>query len=155
NLIDEKSETFIWTAHTESLNFRLATWLEKTEEILYASERDGWRHLYLIDPCEGKVKNRITQGEWVVRGIEHIDEANRQIWFRASGKNPDQDPYFLHHYRVNFDGTGLVALTEGNGTHTVQYSPDRKYLIDTYSRVDLPPVHELRRTSDGTLVCEL
>ena len=50
--------------------------------------------------------------------------------------NPGQDPYFIHYYRVNFDGTGLVALTEGDGTHTVQYSPDRKYLIDTYSRVD-------------------
>ena len=87
--------------------------------------------------------------------IDRIDEAKRQVWFRASGKNPDQDPYFLHYYRINFDGTGLVALTEGNGNHTVQYSPDRKYLIDTYSRVDMAPVHELRRVSDGKLVCKL
>jgi len=50
--------------------------------------------------------------------------------------NTDQDPYFIHFYRVNFDGSGLVALTEGNGNHSVQYSPDRKYIIDTYSRVD-------------------
>src|SRR5262249_32429042 len=55
----------------------------------------------------------------------------------------------------NFDGTDLVALTEGNGTHTIRYSPDRKYLIDTYSRVDLAPVHELRRVADGKLVCAL
>ena len=55
----------------------------------------------------------------------------------------------MHYYRVNFDGTGLVALTAGNGSHSVQFSPDRAYLIDTYSRVDLPPVHELRRCSDG------
>ena len=54
-----------------------------------------------------------------MRGVDRVDEEKRQIWFRASGKNPDQDPYFIHYYRVNFDGTGLVALTEGNGTHTV------------------------------------
>ena len=91
----------------------------------------------------------------MVRGIEKIDEEQRQIWFSASGRNPKQDPYFLHYYRVNFDGTGLVALTEGNGNHRLQYSPDRKYIIDTYSRVDMAPVHELRRVADGGLVCKL
>ena len=131
NLIDEKSETFIWTAHTENLNLTRVNWLEKTDEIIYVSERDGWRHLYLIDAEAGNVKNQITKGEWVVRGIERIDEDNRQIWFRASGRNAGQDPYFIHYYRVNFDGSGLVALTEGNGNHTVQYSPDRKFVIDT------------------------
>jgi len=91
----------------------------------------------------------------VVRGIERVDEEKRQIWFRACGKNPKQDPYFIHYYRVNFDGSDLVALTEGNGTHTAQFSPDSKYLIDTWSRVDAAPVHELRRCSDGKFVCEL
>jgi len=155
NLIDEKSQTFIWPAHTEAVNLDAVTWLEKTDEIVYASERDGWRHLYLIDAREGKVKNQITKGEYVVRGVDRIDEQGRQIWFRASGKNAAQDPYLIHYYRVNFDGSGLVALTEGNGSHTIAYSPDRKYLIDTYSRVDLPPVHELRRVADGKLVCPL
>jgi dipeptidyl aminopeptidase/acylaminoacyl peptidase len=61
----------------------------------------------------------------------------------------------IHHYRVNFDGTGLVALTEGDGEHTLIYSPDRKYIIDKYQRMDLPPVHELRRVEDGKLVCKL
>src|SRR5262245_53274643 len=155
NLIDETTQTFIWTAHTENVNLSLVNWLSRTDEIIYASERDGWRHLYLIDAAEGKVKNQITKGEWVVRGIDSIDDASRQIWFRARVRNPDQDPYLIHHYRINFDGTDLVALTEGDGNHTVQHSPDRKYLIDTYSRVDMAPVHELRRVADGKLVCEL
>jgi len=154
NLIDEKSETFIWTAHTEGLNLRYVNWLEKSDEMIYVSERDGWRHLYLVDTKEGRIKNQITKGEFVVRGIDKIDEENRQIWFRACGKNTDQDPYFIHFYRVNFDGSGLVALTEGNGNHSVQYSPDRKYIIDTYSRVDMPPAHELRRVSDCGLICK-
>src|SRR5262249_8393119 len=84
-----------------------------------------------------------------------IDEETRQIWFHASGKNADQDPYFLHYYRVSFDGTDLAALTEANGNHRVDFSPDHRYLIDTYSRVDMPPKHELRRAVDGKLVCTL
>ena len=155
NLIDEKTETFIWTAHTESMGVSLVSWLDSSEEIVYASERDGWRHLYLVDAEKGEIKNQITSGEYVVRGIDRIDEEKRQIWFRASGKNADQDPYLIHYYRIDFDGGNLVPLTEGNGNHTVQYSPDRQYLIDTYSRVDLPPVHELRSAKDGKLLCEL
>jgi dipeptidyl aminopeptidase/acylaminoacyl peptidase len=155
NLIDEKTETFIWTAHTENLDLRLVNWLDKSDEILYVSERDGWRHLYLIDAAKGEVRNQVTKGEWVIRGIDLIDEDARQVWFHVCGKNAGEDPYFVHYYRVNFDGSGLVALTEGNGTHSIQYSPDRRFLIDTYSRVDMAPVHDLRRVSDGKLVCPL
>jgi dipeptidyl aminopeptidase/acylaminoacyl peptidase len=155
NVIDEKSRTFIWTAHTEEMNLAIVNWLEKTDEILYASEQDGWRHLFLSDVQQGKIVKQITKGEWVVRGIDRIDEEKREIWFTASGMNADQDPYFIHYFRVNFDGSGLVALTEGNGNHSVQFSPDRKYLIDTYSRVDAAPVSKLRRTSDGKLICAL
>ncbi|MCH8829120.1 MAG: prolyl oligopeptidase family serine peptidase, partial [Planctomycetes bacterium] len=153
NIIDEKTETFIWTSH--SRRGRLVTYLDRSDEIIYTSERDGWRHLYLIDAKSGKLINRITKGPWIVRGIDKFDEQKRQIWFRGSGRNPGQDPYLLHFYRVNFDGSGLVALTSGNGNHSIQYSPDRRFLIDTYTRVDLPARHELRRVSDGKLVCEL
>jgi len=154
-IIDEKSDTFIWTAHTESIRMSRVNWISDTNEIIYVSERDGWRHLYLVDAETGKFKNQITKGEYVVRVIDKIDEENRRIWFRACGRYPDQDPYLIHHYRVNFDGTGLVALTAGNGNHSVQFSPDRRYIIDTYSRVDMAPVHELRRTSNGKKVCDL
>lgn len=155
NLVDERSDTFIWTAHTENLDLNLVNWLTNSQDLVYVSERSGWRHLYLVDGVAGGVKNPITAGEWVVRGIDRIDETARQVWFRASGVHPDQDPYLVHFGRVNFDGTGLTWLTAGNGQHTVQYSPDRRYLIDTYSRVDLAPVTELRRVSDGALVCPL
>jgi dipeptidyl-peptidase 4 len=155
NIVDEKTDTFIWTAHTEMLDLNLVNWLTNTDEMIYVSERDGWRHLYLVDLKEGKIKNQITKGEWVVRGIDRIDEEKRQVWFHAGGMNVDQDPYFLHYYRINFDGTGLVALTSGNGNHSVQFSRDRKFLIDTYSRVAAPPVNDLHRVSDGKLVCTL
>ena len=153
NLIDEKSDTFIWTAHTENVAMSWITWLTNSDQVIYASERDGWRHLYLVDT--NGAMSQITKGNWVVRGLDRIDEENRQLWFRASGKNADQDPYFIHYYRINFDGTGLLALTEGNGNHLIDYSPDRKYFIDTYSRVDAAPVHELRRAADGKLITQL
>jgi dipeptidyl aminopeptidase/acylaminoacyl peptidase len=155
NVIDEKSDTFIWTEHAKDLGVPLVNWLTKTNEIIYVSEKDGWRHLYLIDVASGEIKNPITKGELVVRYVDRIDEDKRQIWFRGSGLNSGQDPYLIHYYRVNFDGSDFTAMTEGNGYHKIQYSPDRKFIIDTYSRIDMAPVHELRRVSDGKLVCEL
>jgi dipeptidyl aminopeptidase/acylaminoacyl peptidase len=83
-----------------------------------------------------------------VKLVDSVDVANRQIYFRALGVNPDQDPYFFHYYRINFDGTGMVAYTEANGSHNIVWSPDRRYYVDTYSRVDMPPVVELKRASD-------
>ena len=62
------------------------------------------------------MKNQITTGQWVVRGIDRLDETNRQIHFRASGVYPDQDPYLTHFGRVNFNGTGLVFLTSATET---------------------------------------
>jgi dipeptidyl aminopeptidase/acylaminoacyl peptidase len=125
------------------------------KEIIWLSERDGWHHLYLIDGVTGKVKNQITKGDWLVRAIEKVDEEKRQIWFGASGMYAGKDPYLIHHYRINFDGTGLTTLTQADANHDVSYSTDMKYFVDTYSRVDLPTVSELRRASDGSLVAEL
>jgi dipeptidyl aminopeptidase/acylaminoacyl peptidase len=149
-IVDERSETFIDYAHKTFTRY-----LDATGEIIWMSERDGWNHLYLYDARTGAVKNPITRGEWVVREVDRVDEAARQIWFRAGGIYPGQDPYYVHYCRVNFDGTGLVRLTEGDGTHSIEYSPDGRYYLDTWSRVDLPPVTELRRSEDGKLVCEL
>ena len=125
------------------------------KEIVWMSERDGWNHLYLYDGLTGIVKNQITKGEWVVRSVDKVDEQARQIWFRASGMAPGRDPYFINAYRIQFDGTGLMALTEGDVNHTVTYSDDMKYFVDTYSRVDLSPVTQLLRSSDRKVLMEI
>jgi hypothetical protein len=95
------------------------------------SERDGWNHLYLYDGAAGKVKNQITKGNWVVRGVDHVDDEKRQIWFHASGMYAGKDPYFVSYYRINFDGSGLTLLTPGDGNHTAAFSEDGKYFVDT------------------------
>jgi len=149
-IVDEHSQTFIDYSGKE-----FSQYLDASHEIIWMSERDGWNHLYLYDAATGTVKNQMTKGEWVVRGVDFVDETNRQVWFRAGGIVPGQDPYYIHYCRVNFDGSGLTVLTEGDGTHQADFSPDRKYFVDTWSRVDAPSVTELRRTSDGKRVCEL
>lgn len=149
-IIDEQSKTFIDYAGKFFLHY-----LDDTGEIVWMSERDGWNHLCLYDARTGEVKNPITHGPWVVRGVDSVDAAKRQIYFHAGGIDPQQDPYYVHYCRVNFDGTGLVRLTEGDGTHSIQYSPGRRFILDACSRVDLPPITELRRVEDGKRICEL
>ncbi len=149
-VIDEQSKTFL-----DYNSKYFAHYLDSTNEIIWMSERDGWNHLYLYDAAAGRVKNQITKGRWVVRGVDRVDNEARQIWFRAGGIHAGQDPYYVHYCRINFDGSDLVCLTDGDGTHAIEYSPDRRFLLDTYSRVDMAPVIELRRTSDGKRLCQL
>lgn len=125
------------------------------KEFVWMSERDGWNHLYLIDGATGAVRQQITKGAWAVRGVPRVDEERRQIYFSAGGMDVGKDPYLLHYYRIDIDGTGLTPLTPADADHQAAFSPDLKFYVDTYSRVDTAPVSELRRTSDGGLVAQI
>ena len=149
-MIDEAPETFFCYSGKK---FRQD--LKDGKEIVWMSERDGWNHLYLFDGATSKVKNQITKGNWVVRGVEHVDAAKRQIYFRASGMYAGRDPYFVHYYRINIDGSGLVSLTDADANHSVSFSADFKQYVDTYSRVDMPPTSVLRSVADLNKVQEI
>ncbi|MEF8846221.1 MAG: DPP IV N-terminal domain-containing protein [Bacteroidales bacterium] len=151
-LIEEKSNTFVDYSSTGKL-FRRD--INDGEEIIWTSERDGWNHLYLFNGKTGELKNQITQGEWVVREVEHVDEENREIYFRASGRNDDEDPYLIHYYKVNFDGTGLMEFTPEKANHKATFSADRKYYVDHFSRADKAPETVLRRSTGGEVVMTL
>jgi len=147
-VIDEQTKTFIYT------NRIFTHYLPATNEIIWSSEKDGWYHLYLADDRSGDSK-MITQGNYVVRNIDSVDEKKRQIWFSASGMNPNEDPYFEHYYRIDFDGKNLVALTNEPANHKVVFSPDRKYFLDTYSTIDQAPQTILGRTETGKKIADI
>ena len=148
HLADEQVSTFFYYRR----KFRQD--LNDGAQMLWVSERDGWRHIYLHDD-KGRIVRQITKGEWVVRDVDFVDQENGVIYFTASGFVPGEDPYNIHYCRIGFDGNGFEDLTPENGNHILSFSSDRKYFVDVYSRPDCPPVSQLRLTSDGSVVAEL
>ena len=148
-LIEEKEEKYVNYPRI----FR--HYMSDGKRIIWSSERDNYNHLYMYDRATGRPTHQITKGEWYVRGVQYVDEANQQIYFSANGMNKDEDPYLIHYYRIGFDGKGLTALTPEEGMHNAWYSSDYKYLVDVYSKVDQAPVAVLRDARDGKIIMPL
>ena len=129
-------------------------YLDKTNELIWYSERDDWGHLYLYDITTGQLKNQITKGAFVVTQLLKVDVANRVLYFYANGRETGRDPYFSHFYRINFDGSNLTLLTPEDGNHAVSISTDGKYFTDNYSKPNVPPVAVLR-DMQGRLITTL
>ncbi|MFI4860435.1 MAG: prolyl oligopeptidase family serine peptidase [Phycisphaerales bacterium JB063] len=150
-VIDESPETFFCYSGKCFSHYR-----DEPGRIVWMSERSGWNHLYQYDWHTGEVEHAITSGEWVVRSVERVDDERGVVWFWAGGVQAGQDPYYLHYCRASLDGSGVTPLTASDGTHTaVSVSPNGKYLVATWSRVDHPPVHELRSAESGERIAEL
>jgi len=147
-IIHETSPTFI---HYGALyNYTL-----ENGEMLWISERDGWRHLYLFDSRTGQMKRQLTRGEWIVKSVVHVNESNRTVLFRGCGRDPGEDPYFEKYYILNIDKGTITALTPENAHHQVAFSYDYQFIFDRYSRVDMPPVTVLRSGTNGNVLMEL
>lgn len=144
-LIEEKEEKYVNYPRI------YRNYLSDGKRIIWSSERDNYNHLYLYDRATGKPLNQITKGEWYVRGVQHVDEANEVIYFSANGMKKDEDPYLIHYYKINFDGSNLVELTPEEGMHQCWYSSDYKYLVDVYSKVDQAPIAVLRDAKNGKI----
>jgi dipeptidyl-peptidase-4 len=126
-----------------------------TNEVLWYSQRDGAAQMYLYDLNSGHPKNKITAGAGPITRLARLDAPTRTMWYEAAGKEPGQDPYFTHLYRVGLDGRNNVSLTPDNGTHSVQISPDGKYVVDTFSQPDVAPETVLRDGATGALIMPL
>lgn len=146
---EERSKTFI--------DYSQKFWLHRLPEagqLLWASESSGYNHIDRIDVAKGEILNPVTRGEWNVREVVRVDEEKQRLLLKINGQ-PGSDPYYEHYAWVNFDGSGFIRLTEADGNHRIEFSPDGRWLLDTWSRVDQPPVVELRRADNGKLVAEL
>ena len=141
-LIEERLNTYI-----DTMPIRLTN---EGKEILFWSERDGWGHWYLYDDA-GKLLNQVTQGEYMAQQIEGIDQKSHTVYFNACGREPGEDPYYTHLYRVQADGKNLKLLDPGNAMHAAYMSDDAKYFVDNFSRVDTAPASALRDANGGSL----
>jgi dipeptidyl aminopeptidase/acylaminoacyl peptidase len=144
-LIEERMNTYIETKRLHILN--------NGKELIHWSERDGWGHFYLYDE-NGTLKNQITSGPWHCSEIVRVDEKNRVLYFTANSREPGENPYYDHLYRVNLDGSGLQLLNPGNYTHNAEMSDSYKYFVNTFSRVNTVPKSEIRDNT-GKPVMEL
>lgn len=147
-LFEEKMATQVGDA---SLTENLWRVLPASNELIWWSQRENWLHLYLYDLTTGQLKNRITSGEGNVEDIVRVDEKTRRIFFMGGGKEAGRDPYFLHFYKIGFDGRGQTLLTPENANHVVTMAPDGKYFVDSYSTPDTPPITVLR-DANGKLI---
>ena len=145
-IVEERSQKFVNYARM------WRQFIHGGKQLLWASERDNWNHLYLYDVEKGKLIRQVTKGSWCFRDVQRVDEEKGIIYFSASGVNPKEDPYLIHYYKIGLDGKNMVALTPEEGNHSATYSYDFRYLVDTYSKVNQAPVTVLRDAVTGKLM---
>lgn len=151
-------KTLIEESLNTSIEIRKPGLVNKGKEIIEWSERDGWGHFYLYDE-NGNLKNQITQGPWHTEDIVGIDEEKRVLYFSGNGReqintNTKEDPYYLHLYKVNFDGSGLQLLNAGNFDHSFSVNDKKTFFVNNSSRVNTTPVSALYAT-DGKKLMDL
>ena len=149
-VLEEKVATY-YESGNDAHNWRF---LPASNEVIWFSERDNWGHLYLYDLQTGRLKNQITTGEGNVTRLLKVDERNRLLYFLGVGKEKGRDPYFVHLYRIGFDGRNLTLLTPEDATHVIAPSPSGKYFLDSYSKPDVAPTAVLR-DAGGKLIATL
>ncbi len=115
-------------------------WINKGQEFIFVSEKDGWRHIYKISR-DGKTETVLTKGNYDIGSISCIDETNNYIYFTASPFNATQ----IYLYRVRTDGKKEAELISSNnlkGTHRYNISPNGKYASHSFSNHNTPNVTE-------------
>jgi dipeptidyl-peptidase-4 len=150
-LVEERLNTYV--------ELRRLGLINGGKEFIEWSERDGWAHFYLYDE-NGKLKNQVTSGAFHCEDITGIDEKKRILYFSAAGKEPGEDPYYHHLYKVNFDGTGMKLLNPGEFEHGVlqgdnpQYymNDNQQFYVDNFSRVNTVPRSVLFASDGGKLM---
>ncbi|MBM4166038.1 MAG: S9 family peptidase [Ignavibacteria bacterium] len=126
-ILAEESKTWI-----ESENSNL-TFLKNGKGFIWTSEKDGFNHLYLYD-MNGKEVRQLTKGNWDVQSVSAFDEKNEMLYFTAGNPTPMEKQLFS----VETDGGEVKRVSQSKGTHSINFSPDRKYFIDNYSDANTP-----------------
>ena len=123
--------------------------IEGTGEILWSSERTGFRHLELYDK-DGKKVRDLTSGPWPVDGVEQVDAKRREVWFSGWMESPLERQL----YRVSLDGGPIARVTTEAGTHRAVVSKDGETFVDTFTSRSRPPVTRIVNR-DGRILSTL
>jgi dipeptidyl aminopeptidase/acylaminoacyl peptidase len=132
-----------------SPNYRV---IEHGRAVIWFSERDGWGHLLCCDGETGAVRHAITRGEGVVCDVLHVDEADGWVYYTACGFEPGRNPYYRHLYRARIDGGGHALLSPEDAEHWITPSPDGRYYIDRFGRLDTPLVTVVRDATGAVVL---
>ena len=131
-IITESSDTYVDMA-PRITDYPAIRPLFKSNQLIWYSEKSGWAHFYMHDLDTGAEKSQITSGEWRVREIIDVDENEEVIYFTAGSRESEFNPYWEGFYKINFDGTALVLLSEENANHIINFKKKSGYFIDQYS----------------------
>jgi dipeptidyl aminopeptidase/acylaminoacyl peptidase len=157
NTVTGEVKVVVAESLNSSIEIKKPELIKNGAELIEWSERDGWAHLYLYDG-QGNLKNQITQGAWHVEGIISVDETKRVVYFSANGKESmnggKEDPYYMHLYKINLDGSGLQLLNSGNFDHSFSLNDNNTYFVNNASRVNTTPVSSLH-SADGRKLMDL
>jgi dipeptidyl aminopeptidase/acylaminoacyl peptidase len=157
NTITGEVKVVVAESLNTSIEIKKPELIKNGAELVEWSERDGWAHLYLYDG-QGNLKNQITQGAWHVEGIISVDETKRVVYFSANGRESvnggKEDPYYMHLYKINLDGSGLQLLNAGNFDHSFSVNDNNTYFVNNSSRVNTTPVSSLH-SADGRKLMDL
>jgi dipeptidyl-peptidase 4 len=141
-ILEEKSETYIDLRFNEDL-----VYLRDGKHFIAASERSGFKHLYLYR-LDGTLINQITSGDYEVMQLCGADEKARTIYYTSTEESPLQ----RHLYKVRFNGTGKEKLSREKGQHQINMSSDFQFYLDHFSNSDTPTKASLFRTQGNRLI---
>ena len=136
-LLTESSDVWI-NLHTM---FRLLA----DGRFIWASERSGFRHLYLYDG-EGKLVRQLTDGNWAIDSLSGVDQDAGLVYFTGTKDGATE----CHLYSVSLEGGPMSRLTQEAGTHSVTLDHDFSRFVDVFSDTSTPPTITLRSLGDGS-----
>jgi dipeptidyl aminopeptidase/acylaminoacyl peptidase len=123
-------------------------YLEKSNEAIWFSQRSNWGHLYLIDLATGKVKQQITQGDWTVIELLHVNQKTGKLIFTGAGKE-GSDPYYHYLYSVNKDGSELTLLTPEKKHHRITLNKAGTHFLDRAATPTTAEISRVRAVSNN------
>ena len=120
--------------------------LKDNQHFVWASERDGFKHLYLYT-LDGKLVRQLTKGQWVVDDIKAIDEKNQRIFFTGRADTPIEK----HLYSVSLKGDDISRISHRSGFHKISFSDDASVYVDKFSTINTPPQVSLHQANGQQL----